>query len=128
MIRRPPRSTLFPYTTLFRSALALSDPTAVPPLRQGHPRTWTHENSQKRDSGEREKKKGSGSQDSRMVFAPAHPDSEGQGHRARRGLRVGGTCEAPTELYVRNTAGRSADSHSPILTCLLRARPFLRQG
>src|SRR5256885_11468900 len=25
MIRRPPRSTLFPYTTLFRSALAASD-------------------------------------------------------------------------------------------------------
>src|SRR5256886_10312831 len=25
MIRRPPRSTLFPYTTLFRSALTLSD-------------------------------------------------------------------------------------------------------
>ena len=25
MIRRPPRSTLFPYTTLFRSPLALSD-------------------------------------------------------------------------------------------------------
>src|SRR5256885_13120131 len=24
MIRRPPRSTLFPYTTLFRSALAIS--------------------------------------------------------------------------------------------------------
>src|SRR3712207_7367004 len=26
MIRRPPRSTLFPYTTLFRSARLLSDP------------------------------------------------------------------------------------------------------
>src|SRR2546422_7744149 len=26
MIRRPPRSTLFPYTTLFRSALALARP------------------------------------------------------------------------------------------------------
>src|SRR3712207_7521782 len=26
MIRRPPRSTLFPYTTLFRSASALRDP------------------------------------------------------------------------------------------------------
>src|SRR2546430_3544968 len=26
MIRRPPRSTLFPYTTLFRSALALQPP------------------------------------------------------------------------------------------------------
>src|SRR2546430_9022189 len=25
MIRRPPRSTLFPYTTLFRSALAMHD-------------------------------------------------------------------------------------------------------
>src|SRR5258708_26631198 len=25
MIRRPPRSTLFPYTTLFRSILSLSD-------------------------------------------------------------------------------------------------------
>src|SRR5256885_8264342 len=25
MIRRPPRSTLFPYTTLFRSSLVLSD-------------------------------------------------------------------------------------------------------
>src|SRR5436190_13878669 len=28
MIRRPPRSTLFPYTTLFRS---ITIPTAVPP-------------------------------------------------------------------------------------------------
>src|SRR2546430_17384186 len=26
MIRRPPRSTLFPYTTLFRSHVALADP------------------------------------------------------------------------------------------------------
>src|SRR5437899_7097843 len=27
MIRRPPRSTLFPYTTLFRSRVAALDPT-----------------------------------------------------------------------------------------------------
>src|SRR3712207_8538215 len=27
MIRRPPRSTLFPYTTLFRSKVSLSNPT-----------------------------------------------------------------------------------------------------
>src|SRR2546429_2168138 len=32
MIRRPPRSTLFPYTTLFRSGLSAR------PLRQGPPR------------------------------------------------------------------------------------------
>src|SRR5437762_6128574 len=31
MIRRPPRSTLFPYTTLFRSVLAVEDPPAVCP-------------------------------------------------------------------------------------------------
>src|SRR5258705_3439419 len=30
MIRRPPRSTLFPYTTLFRSPRALVDPIEAP--------------------------------------------------------------------------------------------------
>src|SRR2546430_12023779 len=29
MIRRPPRSTLFPYTTLFRSIFASSSPSAI---------------------------------------------------------------------------------------------------
>src|SRR5947209_16045650 len=33
MIRRPPRSTLFPYTTLFRSLLARDDP---------HPELFDH--------------------------------------------------------------------------------------
>src|SRR5258707_2580093 len=32
MIRRPPRSTLFPYTTLFRSNLLLTAPTVALPL------------------------------------------------------------------------------------------------
>src|SRR2546427_3558669 len=39
MIRRPPRSTLFPYTTLFRSKARLSatpQPTGQPPLRRPH--------------------------------------------------------------------------------------------
>src|SRR2546429_5951223 len=31
MIRRPPRSTLFPYTTLFRSRLGLDEITRVDP-------------------------------------------------------------------------------------------------
>src|SRR2546429_6695542 len=31
MIRRPPRSTLFPYTTLFRSAVAAAPSHEVPP-------------------------------------------------------------------------------------------------
>src|SRR5258708_14141576 len=33
MIRRPPRSTLFPYTTLFRSRWTTSCSTASPPSR-----------------------------------------------------------------------------------------------
>src|SRR3712207_7346389 len=42
MIRRPPRSTLFPYTTLFRSGIAdgsarLGVDLADPLLDQGHP-------------------------------------------------------------------------------------------
>src|SRR3712207_8874050 len=38
MIRRPPRSTLFPYTTLFRSALRVDDaPEHVVLLRRHRP-------------------------------------------------------------------------------------------
>src|SRR5258707_7637539 len=33
MIRRPPRSTLFPYTTLFRSGLAVQQKSARPEVR-----------------------------------------------------------------------------------------------
>src|SRR3712207_8693129 len=36
MIRRPPRSTLFPYTTLFRSSAGANDGQIGVPLRQ-HP-------------------------------------------------------------------------------------------
>src|SRR2546429_7009817 len=35
MIRRPPRSTLFPYTTLFRSRVLDNSEEARPPLRRG---------------------------------------------------------------------------------------------
>src|SRR2546422_7362001 len=35
MIRRPPRSTLFPYTTLFRSGELYQRPTPACPLRAG---------------------------------------------------------------------------------------------
>src|SRR5258708_19914369 len=47
MIRRPPRSTLFPYTTLFRSAFARSSPSKGGssrrprrPLLDLSPRAW----------------------------------------------------------------------------------------
>src|SRR3990172_5386345 len=46
MIRRPPRSTLFPYTTLFRSAIESPVPSLGPgeplwePDRSPHPLAW----------------------------------------------------------------------------------------
>src|SRR2546428_8370402 len=39
MIRRPPRSTLFPYTTLFRSLLPLAHPCSSP-TAPGRHRSW----------------------------------------------------------------------------------------
>src|SRR2546429_2314514 len=47
MIRRPPRSTLFPYTTLFRSSRPSSDRATSfrlrgrPPSRNGDVRIWS---------------------------------------------------------------------------------------
>src|SRR6266480_69190 len=40
MIRRPPRSTLFPYTTLFRSRYHRSEMKATPANRMIHPILW----------------------------------------------------------------------------------------
>src|SRR2546430_12332906 len=39
MIRRPPRSTLFPYTTLFRSGTPACWPRARPPAQSPAPRS-----------------------------------------------------------------------------------------
>src|SRR3712207_8892636 len=42
MIRRPPRSTLFPYTTLFRSEVARAEPRAGERLPGGGYRAEAH--------------------------------------------------------------------------------------
>src|SRR6266700_7254251 len=44
MIRRPPRSTLFPYTTLFRSQVPVPDPeqAGLLQVRHGDPRSEEH--------------------------------------------------------------------------------------
>src|SRR2546425_6398980 len=46
MIRRPPRSTLFPYTTLFRSQAARERPRAHGRGREVHIRWHLHEDRQ----------------------------------------------------------------------------------
>src|SRR3712207_8278111 len=47
MIRRPPRSTLFPYTTLFRSANFL-EPRTEEVRRNPIPRRWVNRGKKKR--------------------------------------------------------------------------------
>src|SRR3712207_8519322 len=42
MIRRPPRSTLFPYTTLFRSMAAVMNRDVVDMLRAGENWHWAY--------------------------------------------------------------------------------------
>src|SRR5260370_31287061 len=41
MIRRPPRSTLFPYTTLFRSEFLLQCPRSQPAILRASSRVWS---------------------------------------------------------------------------------------
>src|SRR2546422_7873002 len=44
MIRRPPRSTLFPYTTLFRSWAAMGKPSQLPRAGELEPATHRRAN------------------------------------------------------------------------------------
>src|SRR3712207_8127519 len=46
MIRRPPRSTLFPYTTLFRSFRVLTERGKVPLIRIAHHEVITREDAE----------------------------------------------------------------------------------
>src|SRR5690348_18001021 len=70
MIRRPPRSTLFPYTTLFRSDLGGRDPSEVA-LRIG--REWKVGNLA--DIGDRSRNAGVV-----ILLVPKETSSDGQGH------------------------------------------------
>src|SRR3712207_6886635 len=66
MIRRPPRSTLFPYTTLFRSPLARHRRRDVAHLPGGEPLPPRHRRDH--DRGERD-------------LPPLHPPAQGGGDR-----------------------------------------------
>src|SRR3989449_7779297 len=61
MIRRPPRSTLFPYTTLFRSILAVIEPSSDLRGRQRGRRIQT-------DRGRRSLRGSSGSREGQGSF------------------------------------------------------------
>src|SRR5258708_22200461 len=55
MIRRPPRSTLFPYTTLFRSPISFGTSTDVRPVQNILPPFVGFHDDRTRDSDKRQK-------------------------------------------------------------------------
>ena len=106
-------------------ALAPGNLTAVLPLQQGHPRIQTHETAKKRpDYARREKGFGLARLPSGLFTCFPMIRMAAEATCAKR-IRADGNCEAPTELYAQDTDGRGADSHSPFLFHLSRARPFL---
>src|SRR2546430_5228103 len=70
MIRRPPRSTLFPYTTLFRSGKGARAARQSAEARRVHPRL--HHHAEKAELGAAES--GARSTDQRLRGDGLHPD------------------------------------------------------
>src|SRR6478736_9115658 len=85
MIRRPPRSTLFPYTTLFRS-----DPVPSPPAGACHPRTGERSSDRKST-----RLNSSHSQTSYAVFCLKKKKKEGT--RGIQGTKEGNAERSETE-------------------------------
>src|SRR2546430_8186335 len=98
MIRRPPRSTLFPYTTLFRSTPTRAFGGSTPPRRRGAPACSRDRKSTRLNS--------SHSQISYAVFClkkkktnprslPAHPSCQSTRAHARRDAPTSRTHAQP---------------------------------
>src|SRR2546426_8836397 len=94
MIRRPPRSTLFPYTTLFRSARAPSPPRRAP---RGSPQ-------------------GRGRPGSRRAPPPRHrPSERGGGRSEEHTSELQSPCNLVCRLLLekkKNTAHSTSCAHS----------------
>src|SRR3712207_6996344 len=129
MIRRPPRSTLFPYTTLFRSAAlrgpvprgpgagvgALPDPRGLPlrrPAAGGH--AGTHADRLLHRGG------GAGHRRRSVTEAGRPAAPRGRRRRDRAGPRAGGAWGGPRRARAAAPLGRGAP------TPLEMGPPFLR--
>src|SRR3712207_6904459 len=99
MIRRPPRSTLFPYTTLFRSG---AEPGGLPPARVGAVRVGTG-----------------------RCGGPGAPASRGGGGRAARGPRRRGARGARDRKSTRLNSSHANISYA--VFCLKKKKKILNQ-
>src|SRR2546426_12811103 len=109
MIRRPPRSTLFPYTTLFRSAVRLALPRReerelddgqgrLDPVEPDmvHSREERHEESGKRDEGARA---GAERAERRGAARPDRAAEPARRERRSEERRVGKECRSRWSPY-----------------------------
>src|SRR6266481_10143983 len=125
MIRRPPRSTLFPYTTLFRSAAAAADSespwrsrsTASPAiLRDNRSRTPCPHDRRMRAAGERISQKNSANLDPAFHTATS---AQLYSKRTVHGKNWGGdrwSLSRYGRRYRENPCSRRQDSFRPIST------------
>src|SRR3712207_9553106 len=98
MIRRPPRSTLFPYTTLFRSLEDLRERRLVPGY--GLPAPQAH-----------------------VVLAPLHPAREGEGAQTR--VDPAPRRDGGDGLGVRPVEAQALSRRSEEHTSELQSRQYL---
>src|ERR671935_652756 len=98
MIRRPPRSTLFPYTTLFRSALPIGSRTQRIPLARG--RSWIRSHR----LGNKQRPHQSG--------PDAFPGRPAPTPRTRGGQAPGSPATSPTSIHQPR---RDHELHAPEL-------------
>src|SRR5256885_11469367 len=80
MIRRPPRSTLFPYTTLFRSLYDIQGRRVATVVNQGQSPGWRSVSWDGRDERRREVASGT-------YFAKLESGGEAEGRKDRKGTR-----------------------------------------
>src|SRR2546430_4987495 len=96
MIRRPPRSTLFPYTTLFRSRPALAGSTSAVPYGLGLPVTTLARGSWNETKG-----------------TPAWATGLGHGTGGRTGARATGGRRTPSRASHANAAATNTAAAIP---------------
>src|SRR6266496_1563547 len=118
MIRRPPRSTLFPYTTLFRSALrSSSSPRLSAPSHRSAVRAWQ---GLRRDGADR----GGADVIARVVVAGVRAGTL----LAHRPAAAAPAADAPRALAVRrDRRARARRGQRPAADAAHVARPGLRR-
>src|SRR2546430_12561391 len=101
MIRRPPRSTLFPYTTLFRS----------PPCEQQGDLVEAHQR-------QREDREGNGGQQRPLHRGPAEPpDRLDHDRKDRKSTRLNSSRQTPYAVFCLKQKSHLDAHTTPPSTC-----------